>query len=44
MTETEDLLEGLVVRSQSGFYTVRVSDRTLVCSLPGRFKQGRRTE
>ncbi len=44
MTEPEGLLEGLVVRSQSGFYTVRVADRTLVCSLPGRFKQGRRTE
>ncbi len=44
MTEPEDLLEGLVVRSQSGFYTVRVGERTLVCSLPGRFKQGRRTE
>lgn len=44
MAEGGDLLEGLVVRSQSGFYTVRVDERTLVCTLPGRFKQGRRTE
>lgn len=42
MTE-EEILEGLVVRSQSGFHTVRVGERTIVCSLPGRFKQGRRT-
>jgi len=37
-------LDGLVTRAQSGFYTVRLPDaRTIVCSLPGRFKQGRRT-
>jgi ribosome biogenesis GTPase len=32
-----------VIRSQSGFHTVRSGERTIVCSLPGRFKQGRRT-
>ena len=41
---TEPPLEtGLVVRALSGFYTVRLPDRTLICTLPGRFKQGRRT-
>jgi ribosome biogenesis GTPase len=35
-------LEGLVVRSQSGFYTVRHGDQDRTCTLPGRFKQGRR--
>ncbi|HVA90986.1 MAG TPA: ribosome small subunit-dependent GTPase A [Chloroflexota bacterium] len=44
MMSDDNLREGLVVRSQSGFYTVRVGEQTLVCSLPGRFKQGRRTE
>jgi ribosome biogenesis GTPase len=39
-----ELLTGLVTRSQSGFYTVRLGEgRTIVCTLPGRFKQGRRT-
>lgn len=38
----EACLEALVVRSQSGFYTVQVGDRRLTCTLPGRFKQGRR--
>lgn len=43
MTEQETL-EGLVVRSQSGFYTVLLGEgRTITCTLPGRFKQGRRT-
>jgi ribosome biogenesis GTPase / thiamine phosphate phosphatase len=36
-------VEGLVIRSQSGFHTVRVGEQTIVCTLPGRFKQGRRT-
>jgi ribosome biogenesis GTPase len=35
--------DGLVIRSQSGFNTVRAGAETIVCSLPGRFKQGRRT-
>jgi ribosome biogenesis GTPase len=42
MTDT-DTIEGLVIRSQSGFHTVRTGKQTIVCSLPGRFKQGRRT-
>ncbi len=40
---TVDTIEGLVLRAQSGFYTVRVGDETVTCTLPGRFKQGRRT-
>jgi len=36
-------LEGLVTRSVSGFYTVRTDGGTFTCTLPGRFKQGRRT-
>jgi ribosome biogenesis GTPase len=42
MTNAETV-EGLVIRSQSGFHTARVGEKTIVCSLPGRFKQGRRT-
>ncbi|HWE62760.1 MAG TPA: ribosome small subunit-dependent GTPase A [Chloroflexota bacterium] len=43
MTEPTTL-GGLVIRAQSGFYTVRLADsRTIICTLPGRFKQGRRT-
>jgi ribosome biogenesis GTPase len=38
----EPRLEALVVRSQSGFYTVQLEAHRLTCSLPGRFKQGRR--
>jgi ribosome biogenesis GTPase / thiamine phosphate phosphatase len=38
-----DTFDGLVIRSQSGFHTVRRGEQTIVCSLPGRFKQGRRT-
>lgn len=42
MTRAE-WLEGLVVRAQSGFFTVALSDgRALVCHLRGRLKQGRR--
>lgn len=38
------VLDGLIIRATSGFYTVKLADgRTIVCSLPGRFKQGRRT-
>jgi ribosome biogenesis GTPase / thiamine phosphate phosphatase len=37
------ILEGLVTRSLSGFYTVRTDGGTFTCTLPGRFKQGRRT-
>ena len=38
-----DSAEGLVIRAQSGFYYVRAGDETVTCTLPGRFKQGRRT-
>ncbi len=38
-----DTTEGLVIRAQSGFYYVRVGEETITCTLPGRFKQGRRT-
>jgi ribosome biogenesis GTPase len=34
-------MRALVVRSQSGFYTVETPDGTLVCQLRGRLKQGR---
>jgi ribosome biogenesis GTPase len=34
---------GLVTRALSGFYSVRVGEHTVVCTLPGRFKQGKRT-
>lgn len=37
-------LTGLITCSRSGFYSVRLEEeRTITCSLPGRFKQGRRT-
>ncbi len=35
-------LAGLIIRSQSGFYTVQTAQEILVCHLPGRFKQGPR--
>jgi ribosome biogenesis GTPase len=38
----EDKLHGLVVRSQSGFYTVETEDGPVVCRLRGRLKQGPR--
>ncbi len=40
----QSIVQGLVTRSQSGFYTVRIEEgRSILCTLPGRFKQGRRT-
>jgi ribosome biogenesis GTPase / thiamine phosphate phosphatase len=36
------ILPGLIVRSQSGFFTVRTEAGTLTCHLRGRLKQGRR--
>lgn len=36
-------LSGLVVRSQSGFYTVETDEGFFVCQLRGRLKKGRRT-
>ena len=38
----EGLRRGLVVRSQSGFYTVVSGDEEVVCRLRGRLKRGRR--
>ncbi|MEJ2709287.1 MAG: ribosome small subunit-dependent GTPase A [Anaerolineales bacterium] len=38
----EDKLHGLVVRSQSGFYTVETEEGPVVCRLRGRLKQGPR--
>jgi ribosome biogenesis GTPase / thiamine phosphate phosphatase len=35
-------LPGLIIRSQSGFYTVKIEQATLVCQLRGRLKQGAR--
>lgn len=35
-------LRGLVIRSQSGFYTVETPDGLFVCRLRGRLKRGRR--
>ena len=36
-------MRGLIVRSQSGFYTVQMQDGTLVCKLRGKLKRGPRT-
>lgn len=36
-------MRGLIVRSQSGFYTVELDGSQLVCQLRGRLKQGPRT-
>jgi len=36
------LLEGLIVRSQSGFFTVETENETFVCHLRGRLKKGPR--
>ena len=38
-----DRLDGLVIRSQSGFYTVETRQGLLVCQLRGRLKKGRRS-
>jgi len=36
-------MRGLVIRSQSGFYTVKTDQGLIVCQLRGKFKQGPRT-
>ena len=36
------MIEGVIVRSQSGFYTVDTSDGLVVCQLRGRMKKGPR--
>ncbi len=35
-------LQGLIIRSQSGFFTIRTPDGDYVCQLRGRLKKGRR--
>jgi len=37
-----DSVPGLVIRSQSGFFTVQTADGALICSLRGRLKRGPR--
>lgn len=37
---SETAVTGYVIRSQSGFYTVQLTDRTVVCRLRGRLKRG----
>ena len=36
------MIQGLITRSQSGFYTVETSQGPIVCQLRGRLKRGRR--
>ena len=33
-------MEGLVIRAQSGFFTVKINDQEVICRLRGRLKQG----
>lgn len=40
---TETTRTGLIIRTQSGFFTVKTEDGIVVCQLRGRLKQGRRT-
>jgi len=40
---TESVLTGLIVRAQSGFFTVETGGDRFVCQLRGRLKKGRRT-
>jgi ribosome biogenesis GTPase / thiamine phosphate phosphatase len=40
--EPMDRVEGLVVSSQSGFYTIETEEGTRVCHMRGRLKRGRR--
>ena len=40
---TESTLSGLIIRAQSGFFTVETGDGSIVCQLRGRLKQGPRT-
>lgn len=35
--------DGLIIRAQSGFFTVETIDRTVVCQLRGKLKEGRAT-
>lgn len=38
---TDNFLPGLIVRAQSGFFTVETGEGAVVCGLRGRLKQGR---
>ena len=40
---TESAHDGLIVRAQSGFFTVETGEGSFVCQLRGRIKKGRRT-
>ena len=40
---TESTLSGLIIRAQSGFFTVETGEGPVVCQLRGRLKKGRRT-
>ncbi|MCL4560712.1 MAG: ribosome small subunit-dependent GTPase A [Chloroflexi bacterium] len=42
MEQSPAALPGLIVRLQSGFYTVETADGQITCTLRGRLKQGRR--
>ena len=40
---TESILSGLIIRAQSGFFTVETEEGLFVCQLRGRIKKGPRT-
>ena len=42
MPDSPDLIDGLVIKAQSGFFTVRTDDGDVVCQVRGRLKQVRR--
>src|SRR4030065_1836494 len=42
VAEERRLLPGLIIKSQSGFFTVQTEAGSLVCRLRGRLKQGAR--
>jgi ribosome biogenesis GTPase len=39
--EKEQILQGLIVKAQSGFFTVETGEGLIVCQLRGKLKQGR---
>jgi len=43
MLVTDNHLSGLIIRAQSGFFTVETGEGSFVCQLRGRLKKGRRT-
>jgi len=42
MPDLPDLIDGLVIKAQSGFFTVRTDDGDVICQVRGRLKQVRR--